>query len=472
MRVAKNQIAEKNTVLDRLRTQQILIVGLGVTGLSCARFLVAQGVAVAVTDSRTNPPGLDVLQKELSGTAIFVGGFEADAFERADVLLLSPGVSLREPLVAEARARGAEILGDVELFARLVNTPVIAITGSNGKSTVTTLVGAMAQAAGRHVAVGGNIGTPVLDLLAHADDPSAHDLYVLELSSFQLETTHSLETVAATILNISEDHMDRYSSLADYTAAKARIFHGSDVLIVNRDDARVTATLEMLRCGRRLIHFGLQPAAAGDFGLCQAQGEDWLCLGNELLIPAARLRMRGRHNIANALAALALGQAAGLPMTAMLDALQHFDGLRHRCQWLGEYNGVDWYNDSKATNVGAALAAINGVEAEKVVLIAGGQGKEQDFGPLADLLQQRARAVVLLGEDSDVIEAALQNSLSTEALSICHAQNMDEAVKHAAILAQTGDAVLLSPACASFDMFTGFEQRGEVFIQQVENQLT
>lgn len=471
MLATKNDMTEENTILDRLRVQRVLIVGLGATGLSCARFLVERGVEVAITDSRLNPPGLEVLQKELPDTAVFVGGFEAGAFERADVLLLSPGVSLCQPLVAEARARGAEILGDVELFARLAHAPVIAITGSNGKSTVTTLVGAMARAAGRQVALGGNIGTPVLDLLGQRDDQLPPDLYVLELSSFQLETTHSLEAVAATILNISEDHMDRYSSLTDYTAAKARIFHGSDALIVNRDDARVTATLEMLRCGRRLIHFGLHPAAEGDFGVIEKAGEEWLSLGNEALMPVADLGMRGRHNLANALAALALGQAAGLPMAAMIEALQNFGGLRHRCQWLGEYQGVNWYNDSKATNVGAAMAAINGVEAEKLVLIAGGQGKGQDFTPLAGPLGERARAVVLLGEDGGLIEAALQASLTADALNICHAQNMEQAVKRAAELAQIGDAVLLSPACASFDMFADFEQRGEVFMQQVESQL-
>ena len=471
MLATKNNMTEESSILERLRRQRVLIVGLGATGLSCARFLTAQGVEVAITDSRANPPGLDVLQRELSDIAVFVGGFDVGAFDRADVLLLSPGVSLREPLVAEARARGVEILGDVELFARLVSAPVIAITGSNGKSTVTTLVGAMAQAAGRHVALGGNIGTPVLDLLGQPEAQPAHDLYVLELSSFQLETTHNLETVAATILNISEDHMDRYASLADYTAAKARIFHGSDVLIVNQDDARVTATLEMLRCGRRLIHFGLQPAAKGDFGILEKDGEDWLCLGNEALMPVARLRLRGRHNLANALAALALGQASGLPMAAMLQALQNFGGLPHRCQWLGEYRGVNWYNDSKATNVGAAIAALNGVEAEKIVLIAGGQGKGQDFAPLVEPLRQRARAVVLLGEDSGLIEMALQDLLSSGVLKIRYASNMNEAVKHATELAQAGDAVLLSPACASFDMFAGFEQRGEVFMQQVERQL-
>ena len=469
MLAMKKNMQDDDNILDSLRSQRVLIVGLGATGLSCARFLRRHHVEVAITDSRANPPGLDLMQEELPDVAVFVGGFEAGAFERADVLLLSPGVSLREPLVVEARARGAEIMGDVELFARLVNEPVIAITGSNGKSTVTTLVGMMAEAAGRHVAVGGNIGTPVLDLLP-ARPEDARDLYVLELSSFQLETTRHLETVAATILNLSEDHMDRYSSLADYTAAKARIFHGSSTLIVNSDDPRVTATLEMLGAGHCLIHFGLHPPGEGDFGLCEHAGEDWLCLGTkdgyERLIPGKKLRIRGRHNLANALAALALGQAAGLPMTAMLAALQNFTGLAHRCQWLGEYGGVDWYNDSKATNVGAAMAAIDGVEAEKIVLIAGGQGKGQDFSPLAEILPQRARAVVLMGEDAERIAAALPDSVT-----IIRAQDMAAAVKCAADVAQAGDAVLLSPACASFDMFRGFEARGDAFIQQVESQL-
>ena len=461
MLAMKKNMADENDILENLRQQRVLIVGLGATGLSCARFLSRYGVEVAITDSRSNPPGLDDLQQLLPDVAVFVGGFEPEVFVRADVLLLSPGVSLREPLVVEARARGAEVMGDVELFAHLVKVPVIAITGSNGKSTVTTLVGMMAEMAGREVAVGGNIGTPVLDLL-----DEKYNFYVLELSSFQLETTHSLETVAATILNISEDHMDRYASLADYSAAKARIFQGSSTLIVNSDDQRVTAMLEILGRGCRLIHFGLQAPATADFGICEYAGEDWLCLGDEKLLPVAKLRIRGRHNLANALAALALGQAAGLPMKAMLKALQNFSGLAHRCQWLGEYSGVDWYNDSKATNVGAAMAAIEGVEAEKLVLIAGGQGKGQDFTPLAEPLLQRVRAVVLIGEDASQIEAVLPNSLN-----IVQAQNMAEAVKCAADVAQAGDAVLLSPACASFDMFRGFAQRGEIFVEQVERQL-
>ncbi|MDH5571867.1 MAG: UDP-N-acetylmuramoyl-L-alanine--D-glutamate ligase [Gammaproteobacteria bacterium] len=451
-----------NTVLDLWRDswlgKRILVVGLGKTGLSCARFLALHNLDVAVTDTRMQPPGLDVLESEYPDVAAFVGGFDVQAFEHADILLVSPGVSLREPLIAEARARGVEILGDIELFARLVQVPVVAITGSNGKSTVTTLVGEMAQYAGRQVAVCGNIGTPVLDLF---DDK--YDLYVLELSSFQLETTDSLHACAATILNISEDHMDRYSSLADYSAAKAKIFHGDGTLVVNKDDPRAFATLEMISAGRKVIYFGLsEPESENDFGIKKENGQAFICLGQNILLPVSELRIKGLHNQSNALASLALGYVAGLPMSAMLEALRLFTGLPHRCQWLGTYQGVDWYNDSKGTNVGATVAAINGVEADKIVLIAGGQGKGQDFTPLQDAVTNKVRTVVLLGQDAPLIEKALANTVP-----VVYAKDMEEAVALAAEQAKSGDAVLLSPACASFDMFTGYDQRGDVFAMWV-----
>ena len=438
--------------------KRILVVGLGATGLSCARFLNAQGAEIAVTDSRNVPPGLETLRDEMPDIAVFVGGFDVDAFMSADVLVVSPGVSLREPLIIEARARGVEILGDVEIFAHYAQAPVIAITGSNGKSTVTSLVAEMARESGLKTAMGGNIGTPVLDLLAEQPD-----LYVLELSSFQLETTTSLEPTAAVILNISEDHMDRYSSLSDYTAAKVRIYHGEGSLVVNRDDAQVRATLAMVQHGRPVVRFGLEQPEAGDFGLCEHEGETWLCRGQERLMPERDLKIKGRHNTANALAALALGQLAGLKRDAMLSVLQRFPGLPHRCQWIRERQGVIWYNDSKATNVGAALAAIQGIPARKLVLIAGGQGKGQDFTPLRDAVTEHCRAIVLLGEDA----ARLQQDLA-DTVSLIMVSSMSEAVTEAAKLAQADDAVLLSPACASFDMFSSYVQRGENFIQAVE----
>ena len=449
-----SEMAEDKSFLHK----RILIVGLGATGLSCARFLNAQGAEIAVTDSRSTPPGLETLREELPDIAVFVGGFDADAFMSADVLVVSPGVSLREPLIIEARARGVEILGDVEIFAHYAQAPVIAITGSNGKSTVTSLVAEMAQQSGFKTAMGGNIGTPVLDLLAEQPD-----LYVLELSSFQLETTSSLEPAAAVILNISEDHMDRYSSLSDYTAAKVRIYHGEGALVVNRDDAQVRSTLALVQHGRPVIRFGLDQPAADDFGLCEHEGETWLCRGQERLMPERDLKIKGRHNTANALAALALGHLAGLKLPAMLSVLQRFPGLPHRCQWVRERQDVIWYNDSKATNVGAALAAIRGIPARKLVLIAGGQGKGQDFTPLRDAVTEHCRAVVLLGEDATRLQQDLADTVPLIMVS-----SMSEAVTQAAELSRAHDAVLLSPACASFDMFSNFAQRGEQFIQAVE----
>ena len=438
--------------------KRILIVGLGTTGLSCARFLNAQGAEIAVTDSRAAPPSLETLRDELPDIAVFVGGFDAEAFARADCLVVSPGISLREPLIVEARARGVEILGDIEIFAHYAKAPVIAITGSNGKSTVTSLVAEMARESGLTTAMGGNIGTPALDLLAEQPE-----LFVLELSSFQLETTISLEPAAAVILNISEDHMDRYSSLSDYTAAKVRIYHGGGGLVVNRDDARVRSTLAMVQHGRPILRFGLDQPAADDFGLCEHEGETWLCRGENALLPERQLRIKGRHNTANALAALALGQLVGLDLSAMLRVLQRFPGLPHRCQWVRERAGVIWYNDSKATNVGATLAAINGIPARKLVLIVGGQGKGQDFIPLRNAVTEHCRAVVLMGEDATRLQTVLADTVPLITVS-----SMNEAVTEAAKLAQADDAVLLSPACASFDMFNDYVQRGEQYILAVE----
>ncbi len=447
--------AARHMSATELQQERTLVVGLGETGASVVRYLVRQGVEVAVTDSRAEPPRLAALREALPEVPLFVGGFAADAFARAGRIVVSPGVSLDEPLIREARARGVEIIGDVELFARAARAPVIAITGSNGKSTVTTLVGRMAQCAGRDVRIGGNLGTPALDLLGDAEP----DLYVLELSSFQLETVSSLRAQAACILNISVDHLDRYASLDDYAAAKAAIYRGCRHAVVNRDDARVLA---LAGDWRPQDSFGLSlPPAEGGFGLDETGDEAWLVQGDRRLLPAAQVRMPGRHNLANALAALALGQAAGLPMPAMLETLRSFAGLPHRTQWVAEVDGVRWYNDSKATNVGAALAAIQGIPGP-LVLIAGGQGKGADFRELAHGMQGRVRAAVLIGEDAPRLAAFLQGQVPFE-----QATDMDDAVARARALARPGDAVLLSPACASFDMFDGFAARGEAFMQAV-----
>ena len=450
-------------IMDSLSHKRVLIVGLGKTGLSCARYLSAHGVEVAITDSRDNPPALNELQEAYPDIAVFAGGFNTAAFKRATCLIVSPGVSLHEPLIAEARVRGTEVVGDIELFARNVDAPVIAITGSNGKSTVTSLLGEMAKAAGLDVRVGGNIGVPALDLL-HEPRP---DLYVLELSSFQLETTESLNACAAAILNISEDHMDRYADLNDYTAAKAKVYYGTGTLVVNLDDKRVMATANLTRQGRNLSGFTTSTPKEKQFGICNKDNEDYLCFGTERLIAVSELKIKGQHNIANALAALALGQEANIPLAAMLVALKEFSGLPHRSQWVAEKNGVSWYNDSKATNVGAAIAAINGIKANRIILIAGGQAKGQDFSPLKEVVKNKVKHLVLLGEDAEL----LNNELS-DYTEVSFANDLSEAVKKANKIATAGDVVLLSPACASFDMYSGYEQRGDLFVAAVKEVLS
>lgn len=448
--------------MDSLSHKRVLVVGLGKTGLSCARYLCEQGVEVAITDSRAHPPALDELQEHYPDVAVFVGGFNSEAFKRATCLIVSPGISLREPLIAEARARGAEIVGDIELFARNVNAPVIAITGSNGKSTVTSLIGEMAKTAGMDVRVGGNIGVPALDLL-HEPRP---DLYVLELSSFQLETTESLNATAAVILNISEDHMDRYYDLNDYTAAKAKVYYGTGTLIVNLDDERVMATVNIIRQGRALSGFTAAEPNEEQFGICNKKNKDYLCYEHEQLLAVSELKIKGKHNALNALAALALGKEVNIPLNAMLATLKEFTGLSHRSQWVAEKDGVTWFNDSKATNVGATIAAINGIDANKIILIAGGQTKGQDFSPLKDVVKNKVKQLILLGEDSEILNAELSGC--TE---ISFVKDIQEAVTTANEIAESGDAVLLSPACASFDMFAGYEQRGDVFMAAVKEVL-
>ncbi len=435
-----------------------LIVGLGKTGLSCARYLGGQGIRVAITDSRAEPPGLELLREELPDTALFLGAFRRDVFEAAEQLIVSPGVSVAEPLIQAALDRGVPVIGDIELFARAVKAPVVAVTGSNGKSTVVSLVGEMARCAGWRTTVGGNLGDPALDLL---DDENR--LYVLELSSFQLETTHSLEPKVAAVLNVSPDHMDRYPSLEAYTQAKARVYHGAEVGVINRDDERVRA---MAGQADRDSGFTLGVPRGTDFGLCERDGASWLCRDGKALLPASELRLKGRHNLANALAALALGEASGLPVEAMLEGLCRFRGLAHRTQLVAENAGVCWYNDSKGTNVGATVAALEGLHDLRneglAVLIAGGDCKGADFTELARVVQRTCRAVVLIGRDASLLQAAL-----TGRTELLPATSMEEAVRQAAQRARSGDHVLLSPACASFDMFRGFEHRGEVFMNLV-----
>jgi UDP-N-acetylmuramoylalanine--D-glutamate ligase len=442
---------------------KILIVGLGKTGLSCARYLARRGVDFAVTDSRDEPPGLSQMREELPDVPVFVGGFKPEVFAAAGQLVVSPGIRPDEPMIRAAQARGVPLLGDIELFARALcegpKPPMVAITGSNGKSTVTTLVGEMARAAGFKVAVGGNLGTPALELL----DPAVQ-LYVLELSSFQLDTTQSLRADAAVVLNVSPDHMDRYADLDAYSASKAVIYRGAATGIINRDDPRVAA---MAGIPRQQVGFTLDWPQGEDFGVAWQRDSAWLCQGQTPLLAVDELLIPGRHNQANALAALALGRSVDLPLQAMQQTLRTFRGLPHRTQFVAEKRRLRWYNDSKGTNVGATIAALTGMHPDqgdsRTLLIAGGDCKGADFSTLAPVVERTARAVILIGRDAPMIEAALQGRVD-----LVHARSMTEAVDLAVQLGRAGDRVLLSPACASFDMFSNFEARGKAFIQAVE----
>ncbi len=435
-----------------------IVVGLGKSGMSLVRFLARQGVRFAVADTRENPPELAAIRAQYPQVEVRCGELDVEFLCRADELYVSPGLALATPALQQAAARGVKLLGDIELFARHAKAPIVAITGSNAKSTVTTLVGEMAVAAGKRVAVGGNLGTPALDLLS--DDV---ELYVIELSSFQLETTDQLNAEVATVLNISEDHMDRYSGLPAYHLAKHRIFRGARQVVVNRQDGLSRPLIgENTPCWT----FGLNKPDFKGFGLLEEQGEKYLAFQFDTLMPARELKVRGAHNQANALAALALGHAVGLPFEPMVQALREFTGLAHRCQWLRERDGVSYYDDSKATNVGAALAAIEGLGADidgKLLLVAGGDGKGADFSALRAPVAAHCRAVILLGRDAPL----LADVLADTGVPLIRVQTLDESVAKAAELAQSGDAVLLSPACASLDMFKNFEERGRLFAQAV-----
>lgn len=437
-----------------------VIVGLGRTGLSCARYLRALGWKLAVTDTRLQPPEQAALRQLDPRIPVSAGGLDPALLDDAVCVVASPGVSLNDPFFAEARRRGLEIVGDIELFARAVDAPVVGITGTNGKSTVTTLVGRMAERAGLKVRVGGNLGEPALDLLTRAQtDAQPTQLYVLELSSFQLEATCSLDLRAATVLNVTSDHLDRYNSIEDYAFAKARIFARCDTAVINLDDPLVVA---MPRPGQRTLGFSLRATIGADYSVADRDGEWWLIRGSTPLMPVSAMRIKGLHNAANALASLALGEALGLPMESMLAELGSFAGLPHRAQWVADVNGVTYINDSKGTNVGATLAAVNGMSGPLIV-IAGGDGKNQDFAPLADAFRGKVRHTILIGRDAGAIENVLHGVTTTESCA-----TLEEAVRAAARVSQPGDTVLLSPACASLDMFRDYTHRGAVFTQAVK----
>ena len=441
-----------NSVTDN--APYAVIAGLGATGLSCARYLHERGWRIAVTDTRPAPPQLAALAALDARIPVRLGALDPELLEGAVFVVASPGLPVRGPFFEEAERRGLAVVGDIELFARAAAAPVVGVTGTNGKSTVTTLVAGMALRAGLKVRAGGNLGPPALDLLA-----AGTELYVLELSSYQLETTSSLCCRAATVLNVSADHLDRYPSLASYAAAKARIFARCDTAVFILDDPLVVA---MPRTASSTLSFSLRASVGATYALALHQGEWWLTRAGAPLLRATELRTRGAHNAANALAALALGEALALPLAAMLAELRSFAGLPHRSQWIADRQGVAYIDDSKGTNVGATLAAVAGMPGP-VVLIAGGDAKNQNFGPLATGLRGKVRHIVLIGRDAPLIARALDGVCPIERCA-----TLPQAVQAAARAARPGDTVLLSPACASFDMFRDYAHRGVVFAEAVQ----
>lgn len=433
-----------------------VVVGLGDTGLACARHLHAHGVDVALADSRSRPPCAEEARRSLPGAEVRLGGFDREWFGQAAELVLSPGVSPREPAVAAAADRGVPVLGEVELFARMARAPVVAVTGTNGKSTVCAWVHAMAEAGGMNAAIGGNFGPPALTLLARGPE-----LYVVELSSFQLETTRSLRPRVAALLNVSPDHLDRHDGFESYRAAKARVFRGAATAVVCRDDAWLAALgARLAQDGSRVVAFTAGPPREGEYGLVERGGRTWLARGAEPRVAVGDLALSGRHNALNALAAMAIADDLGIGRDAVDRTLRAFPGLAHRCEPIGCADGARWYDDSKGTNVGATVAAVNGFDVP-LVLIAGGDGKGADFRPLGRALREcagRIREVVLLGRDAPAIRSLVEGRVP-----VVEVGTMAEAVARARAAARPGDAVLLSPACASWDMYCDYRERGRDF---------
>ncbi len=432
-----------------------VVAGLGISGVSAVNFLHEQGYQVAVTDSRETPPGHDQIP---AGVKTSFGKLDSELLQQAEEIILSPGLAPQLPEIQQAIDQGIAVVGDIQLLRRATEVPIIAITGSNAKSTVTTLVGLMAQDAGKKVAVGGNLGRPALDLLK--DQP---ELIVLELSSFQLETTSHLNAEVAVVMNMSEDHLDRHGNMLGYHMAKHRIFQGVKKVVYNRDD---NLSRPLVPDVTPMQSFGLNAPDLNQYGVLRdADGTMWLARGRERLLKTSEMYIQGMHNVANALACLALGEAVGLPMQSMLDTLKTFKGLEHRCEYVKTVDNVRYYNDSKGTNVGATLAAIDGLGAAievkkgKLALILGGQGKGQDFKPLRDAIQKYVKSVILIGEDAAVIEQAIQGTTIIQ-----HANSLKHAVDLAQQATHAKDVVLLSPACASFDMFKSYNDRGHQFV--------
>jgi UDP-N-acetylmuramoylalanine--D-glutamate ligase len=432
-----------------------VVAGLGISGVAAVNFLHEKGYRVAVTDSRANPPGSDKIPADVQTC---FGQFDQELLLSAEEIIISPGLDPKQPEIQAAMAKGIPVVSEIQILRRATDKPIVAITGSNAKSTVTTLFGLMAQDAGKKVAVGGNLGRPALDLTK--DDP---ELYVLELSSFQLEATSNLNADVAVVLNMSEDHLDRHGDMMGYHTAKHRIFQGVKKVVHNRDDS---LTRPLVPDATPMQSFGLNAPDLNQYGvLREDNGSMWLARGRERLIQSSELYIQGTHNIANALACLALGEAIGLPLESMLETLKTFKGLEHRCEFVKEINGVRYYNDSKGTNIGATLAAIDGLGAAiepqggKIAIILGGQGKGQDFTALREALAKYAKVAVLIGADRAIIETAIAGT--TEIVNV---ETLEQAVHICQDKTVANDVVLLSPACASLDMFKSYGQRGHAFV--------
>jgi UDP-N-acetylmuramoylalanine--D-glutamate ligase len=430
-----------------------LVLGLGATGLSVARYLKRSGRDAVFLDSREEPPGLQDLDELWPDADRQLGATRLPG--KVARVIVSPGIADSDALVAAARRAGLEVISDIELFAREAKAPFVGITGSNGKSTVTTLLYHMCRAAGHSALAGGNLGQPALDLLVE----EVPEIYVLELSSFQLQRTQSLPAKVAVLLNITPDHLDWHASEAEYREAKYRIFREAESAVINREDSEAAERASHLG---RVISFGLDAPEDGHYGIRREDGEAFLARGDNLLLAVNELALFGLHNQANALAALAAGELLGLDLQAMLQVLCEFPGLPHRMQFVRRVSAVNYVNDSKATNVAAAIASIRSVDG-MLVLIAGGVGKGADFGDLAEPLENKLRAAVLIGRDAEAIEAALDTIMPTY-----FARDMDDAVQQAAAFAEADDTVLLAPACASFDQFDNYAARGEAFCRAVE----
>ncbi|MBK6288675.1 MAG: UDP-N-acetylmuramoyl-L-alanine--D-glutamate ligase [Gammaproteobacteria bacterium] len=442
---------------DRATDKRRIVLGMGTTGLSCARHLARKGMSFSVMDSRAEPPQAAEFRREFPAVELHCGAFDGALLCAAQEIILSPGVDPQLPELRRAEAAGAYLYGDVELFFRDARAPIVAITGTNAKSTVTTLVWKMAEAAGVKVACGGNLGTPALELLA-----PGIELYVLELSSFQLEIVHEFRADVACILNLAPDHLDRYPDMGAYHRAKQRVYRGARCTVFNRDDA---LTIPPAPRSIEALGFGLSVPAQGQFGVRETPAGEYLARGEQTLLGVSELGMPGRHNVANALAAMAIATASGVTLEAQIEVLRSYRGLAHRCQHIRSLDAVDYYDDSKGTNAAAALAALRGLgagRAGKTVLIAGGIAKESDFSALAQELASSARAVILIGRDAPLLAEAFG-----AAVPLLQAADMVTAVELARAAARAGDIVLLSPACASFDMFRDYAERGEVFARAV-----